>query len=223
MVTRTIQLLGQGYGPSPAEISVTLNGNTVFSGTVSTVNEPVPPLPSDPLPPVVVLCTFTVDQDFWSYDNLEIPMTCQVNNGTVVFAEIFANYSPQPNPVYTSEQQAVLNNPASTMAQKLPIYEQAATPPFTQEDIDALLDPNTPANVARSILWHHSATSWTTTGPDGFNYIGNTDARNDVEVNGIPQTPDHSDLPGTWWWIIPTGSTLSYNLDLSAPIAPFPA
>jgi hypothetical protein len=222
MVTRTIQLLGQGYGPSPADITVTLNGNTVFSGTISTVDQPVPSLPTDPLPPVVVLCTFATEQDFWNYDNLEIPMTCEVNNGTVIFAEIFANYATVSNTAYTQEQLATLNNPNTPQSQKVALYETVATPPFTQEEIDTLLNPATPENVSRQILWSHSATPYMSSGPDSFTYIGTTDARNDVEINGVPQTPDRSDLPGTWWWTINNGSTLAYNLDLTSPVAPFP-
>ena len=71
MATRTIQLLGQGYGATPAQITVTANGNTVYSGPVNTVNEPVPLLPNTQLSLQNILCTVEIDQAFVG----QMPMT----------------------------------------------------------------------------------------------------------------------------------------------------
>jgi hypothetical protein len=97
------------------------------------------------------------------------PMSCDVNNGTVIFAQILANYC------------AIAN-----------------TDPLAG------------------------------TGPDGFyNIDGIGDARSNVFIDGAAQPINHSEtLNGTWWFTVPTGSTLTYNLDVvagTANIAPPPA
>ena len=47
-MSRIFQQLGQAYGSSDVIVTVQVDGNTVYSGTASTVNQPVPsPTPSD--------------------------------------------------------------------------------------------------------------------------------------------------------------------------------
>ena len=210
MANRTVQILGQGYGSSPAQITVTANGNTVFSGTVSTVDQPLPALPNLGLTISNILCSFEIDLAFTG----QIPMTCAVSSGTVIFAQINANYVAIPNPVYTPEQMAVLENPTTTYAEKVTIYTQVANPPMSQTDIDTLLDPASTQEQKNAIIAAHNCKTQISSGVDGFGAIDDTDARSSVMVNGIAQTPDHGELPGTWWWIINTGSTLAYQLDV---------
>lgn len=210
MANRTIQLLGQGYGSSPAQITVTANGNTVFSGTVSAVDQPPPPLPNPALTLAEILCTFEIDQAFTG----QIPMTCAVSSGTVIFAQICANFVLISNPVYTPEQIAILTSPTTTQAERVTIYTQVAVPSLSQTDIDTLLDPaSTPAQI-NAILVAHNCLPYISSGADGYGPIDNTDARSSVVIDGIAQTPDHGQLPGTWWWIINAGSTLAYQLDV---------
>ena len=86
MANRTVQLLGQGYGASPAEITVTVNGNIVFSGTVNTVDQPLPAQPTSVML-TDTLCVFELDGAITG----EIPMTCAVSSGTVIFTKILSN------------------------------------------------------------------------------------------------------------------------------------
>jgi hypothetical protein len=210
MANRTVQILGQGYGSNPAQITVTANGTTVFSGAVNTVDQPLPALPNLAINLSEILCTFQIDQAFTG----QIPMTCAVSSGTVIFAQIYCNYVSIPNPVYTPEQIATLNNPTTTQADRVAVYTQVAVPPLSQTDIDTLLDPtSTPAQV-NAILVAHNCLTYISSGADGYGPIDNTDARSSVTIDGIAQTPDHGDLPGTWWWQINTGSTLAYQLDV---------
>ena len=210
MANRTVQILGQGYGSSPAQITVTSNGNTVFSGTVSAVDQPLPALPNLAINLSEILCTFEIDQAFTG----QIPMTCAVSSGTVIFGQIYANYVAIRNPVYTPEQITILTSLTTTQAERVAIYTQVAVPPLSQTDIDTLLDPaSTPAQI-NAILVAHNCLPYISSGADGFGPIDNTDARSTVVIDGIAQTPDHGDLPGTWWWQINTGSTLAYQLDV---------
>jgi len=211
MATRTIQLLGQGYGATPAQITVTANGNTVYSGPVNTVNEPVPLLPNTQLSLQNILCTVEIDQAFVG----QMPMTCAVSSGTLIFAEIFANYVAIPNPVYTQAQEDTLYNPATSQADKVTIYTQVANPPLSQIDIETLLNPATTPDQIDTILTAHNCMPTIGSGPDTYATIDQTDARSSVSIDGIPQTPDHGLLPGTWWWNISTGSNMSYLLDVT--------
>ena len=215
MANRTVQILGQGYGSSPAQITVTANGNTVFSGTVSAVDQPLPPLPNLAITLSEILCTFEIDQAFTG----QIPMTCVVSSGTVIFAQIFANYVSIPNPVYTPEQITILTSPTTTQAERVTIYTQVANPPLSQTDIDTLLDPAATQEQKNEIIEAHNCTTEIWSGVDGFGAIDSTDARTSVAIDGIAQTPEHGDLPGTWWWTINTGSTLSYQLDVNPRVA----
>ncbi len=71
------------------------------------------------------------------------------------------------------------------------------------------------ANVVANVV------TWISSGPNGFNAISPPEAddeRSDVTVNGIPQSiPNPKTEPdGTWWFIVPAGSTLSCNVDVRA-------
>lgn len=212
MANRTVQILGQGYGVNPAQITVTANGNTVFSGAVNTVDQTLPALPNQDLSLPNILCTFEIDQTFTG----QIPMTCAVSTGTVIFANILTNYRFIPNPVYTPEQLAILNNPTTTEAERVAIYTQVANPPLSQSDIDTLLDPAATFQQKNAIIVSHNCTTYISSGVNGFGPIDPTDARSSVTIDGIAQTPDHGELPGTWWWKINTGSTMAYQLDVSS-------
>jgi hypothetical protein len=89
MTTRTVKILGLAYGSSPAEISVTQDGATVYAGTVPTLDQPVLTFPDpDLVSATTSFCTFEIPMDFSG----TIPMTCAVTSGTVIFAQILANY-----------------------------------------------------------------------------------------------------------------------------------
>lgn len=211
MATRTVQILGMGFGSSSARVTATANGTQVFTGTVTTVNQPVPQLPNfDLLPDQTILFTFEIDTAFTG----QIPMTCTVENGTVIFGDIQANYVPIANPVYSPEQISTLQNPSTTRSQKLAIWTQVATPPFTAEELATLEDPNTSSATVAEITNAHGCAITVGSGASVYSSIDDTDARSNVVIDGVAQLPDRGDLPGTWWWTINNGSTLSYNLDV---------
>jgi hypothetical protein len=215
MANRTVQLLGQGYDTSPADITVTANGNIIFSGTISTVNQPLPSLPNLELSnSTVVLCSFDIDQSFVG----QIPMSCQINSGTVIFAQIYANYTGIVNPIYTAEQFTVVSSTTAPVADKVAVFTQVANPALSQADIDTLLDPTVSLVQYNAILAAHNLTLVVSSGAAGYYNIDNTDARSNVSIDGVAQTPDHGDLPGTWWWTISSGSTLAYNLDVAPAV-----
>jgi len=207
MANRTVQLLGQGYGANPAQITVTANGTTVFSGAVTTVDQPLPSLPNTELNVSNILCSFEIDLAFSG----QIPMTCAVSAGPVLFANTQANYVKIPNPVYTSEQSAILLNPATPGPDRLAIYTQVANPPLSEADITVLKNPATTPEQRNEILLAHNCSETTSSGANVYGgMLG--DARSSASIDGIPQTQDHDALPGTWWYLISSGSTLTYQM-----------
>jgi len=89
MTTRTVKMLGLAYGSTPAEIAVTLDGAPVYTGTVPTLDQsPLSGPDPDAVESTVEFCTFEIPMDFEGTK----PMTCLVTNGTVIFAQITANY-----------------------------------------------------------------------------------------------------------------------------------
>ena len=216
MATRTVQILGFAYGSSPASVTATVNGVEVFDGTVPTDDQPVPSLPDLELTPLQqVLFTFEIDRNFSG----TVPMTCTVNNGTVVFGSILANYSTMINPVFSQEQLDILEDPTSTVEQKIAVYSAVANPPFSAEDLAILENPSTPPEEKELLLAAHGCSYEVNSGPDTFVSIDNTDPRNTVIINGVVQVLDPRDLPGTWWWTVSTGSVLAYDLEVDPTVA----
>jgi len=86
MTTRTVKVLGWGTGVSPAKITATLDGNTVFDGQVDLIimtanNESEQTAPT--------LFTFEIPMDYAG----TMHMTVSVADAVVRFGQIVANYT----------------------------------------------------------------------------------------------------------------------------------
>jgi hypothetical protein len=210
---RTLQFYGKGYGATPATITVTLDGDTVYTGAVTTVDQPtVDVLPGQQV--VLFTCEVPVATSG------ALPMTCTVNNGTVYFMYITGNYAPVPNPVYTSEQFSVLQNPASTKAQKNAIYETVAVPPLSPSDI-ATLESTDPADLPaqNAILLSHGCAYLVSSGAENYRDIWPGDERSNVSIDGVAQStpnPRPPETAGTWGWTVESGSVLAFDLNIVA-------
>ena len=93
MTTRTFKQQGQGYGSSPVSIVATIDGNTVYSGTIPTVDQPIPALPNTAEYIGQDLFTWTADVAFTGNFNLQITVT----GGTFLMTETLANYVRAPD------------------------------------------------------------------------------------------------------------------------------
>lgn len=87
MTDRTFQQWAQGYGSTPCQVTCQIDGNTVFSGTVTTLDEPLPSLPDPEFigPPVA-----------WSWQDASDftgtrQFTVSVTGSTLLLAQTFAN------------------------------------------------------------------------------------------------------------------------------------
>ena len=213
MAIRTVQFLGMGFGPDPATITVTANGTQVFSGTVPTLNQPVPSLPDVALmPDQEVLFNLELDTAFAG----NLPMTVTVNNGAAIFSEVMTNYWPIQNPVYSPEEWATITNPNISNSQKAPIFAAHCTPPLTQEQYDIVASDQTPWQERFAILDAHGAARAISSGPNEFFPLGGADPRTNITINGVAQSEGpEPDLQGQWWWTLPTGAVMAYDLEVS--------
>jgi hypothetical protein len=208
MDNRTIQIFGQGYGPEPVTITAKANGNVVFSGAVTTLNETIPP--RNTIVPQL-LYSFEIDRSFSGV----IPMTCEVSSGTALLATVKANYMLAPNPAYTSAQLDVLADPNSTDDELYAVYSVGANPPFTQSETDTLYDLDVPESEKDAIFVAHNCTALVATGVDGFAELP-SDPNSSVilyqDGQSTPLYPDHEEAPGTWSWTVSQDEELRYNL-----------
>jgi hypothetical protein len=88
MANKTLQFLGNGYGPTgtPAAVTVTFNGNSVFSGNIPTIYSAGEPLKA----PYEMQPLFTVEVPVETIGTF--PMTVQVTAGDQVdLTQILSN------------------------------------------------------------------------------------------------------------------------------------
>jgi len=88
MTTRTFIQQGQGYGSSPVSIVASLDGNQIFSGPITTVDQPVPNLPFDSFTGAN-LFTWTNEIEFQGTQSYVITVT----GGTMILGLTVANYT----------------------------------------------------------------------------------------------------------------------------------
>lgn len=215
MTNRTVEILGYGFGGSPAEVTVTANGTTVYSGTVPTLDQPVPALPDFTISgETVKLFEFNIPLGAASIT----PVTCTVTNGTVIFAQTQVNYYPVYNPVYTTND--IWKIESGNSAKVLQVYENRANPALSPADI-TLLQSTDPADAAAQaqILIDHNLTLQVTGSTADFGPAnGANDPKENTTIDGVSQNPDHTgDVTGQWWYRVNSGSVLAFDLDVNVP------
>ena len=105
MTIRNFKQCGQAYGSTPASITATIDGTVVFSGPVSTLDQPLPilPEPSDDVSPPT-LFTWTNTVDFAGTQSYSIAVTgSPLLLGFTGADHCVANYVAQFSSTYTYE------------------------------------------------------------------------------------------------------------------------
>lgn len=221
MANRTFQFLGSGYdSATPATVTVTLDGVTIYSGEVPTVNTPVAPAFNE------FVALFTAGELPMEFRGNK-PMSITVNSGSVVFGDIKTNYIHFVNSVlYSADELAILQNQAYDIDPvKLDIMQVHANPPFSPEQLAALKDPAlTPDEF--QILAQQNNASWILYGADKFDGCNvDGDSRANVAINGVAQvkpTPLPANATGDWNWDLSAGDVLTYDLVINIPPAASP-
>jgi hypothetical protein len=132
---RSFRFYGVGVGPNTVEITAKFNGAQVYSGPVFTVSDSA--FATSSLQELSQIM-FTIEDsaeyntDFSGVVPLEITVT---QGNMVAFNDVQANYwGTTPNPVFSPEQYAVLNDPDATIDQVTPILISTANPPFSPDE-----------------------------------------------------------------------------------------
>lgn len=202
MATRKIKTVGQGFGASPAAITVTVDGSVVFSGTVPTVNEPPTGLPGVPVASLPTLYEYEVPNSFSGNQIVSV----QVTAGAVTFATLASNNMGIHNPVFTAEEYATLTDPASLPADRLAIRVARANPPMSQTDIDNLNSPSVSQSEKYAINEAHNVNNIVSAGDNAWSPI--TGLYSAVTIDGVSQS---TAFPDGDYVLVNNGSTLGFT------------
>jgi len=124
MPDKIITQRAEGYGGAPVTVTVQIDGATVLQGTVPTLDQPPPALPSFWTPELGENAwSWTVDSNF---DGTQI-MTVSVDNGALNLYDTFYTLSDQPGNVYSLMYSQVQEQ-----------GNVAFTDPFTQVSINGV-------------------------------------------------------------------------------------
>ena len=215
MANRTIEIYGWVQSATTCSANVTFNGNVVHSG-------PVPVVATQPEmnPPNAFtegLFTFQVPVTLAG----TFPMSISFSGGEQALVQrVMCNYVPIQNPIYTQEQYNIVSNATpSTRAERNAIMIPLATPPLTAEEISIVENSNTTSPESQAIFNSHGIGFTVSSGPavDRAIHIP-TQAKINVQVNGVPQTPG-TEPPGEWGYLVPFtdgAGTISFDLIVNA-------
>jgi len=211
MTNRTIQFFGQASSAVAITANVQVNGNTVFTGEIITTNNPINVEPGAQ----IKIIEFELPLNTVGPAPVTILFT---GEGRAYVEQVRSNYSVIGNPVYTQGEIEILVDPDTTQAEKLPIYESAANPPLTSQDI-LVLENGTPEQQALVIKEHNLQT--TLISPGTFGALVVPQCKTNVVINGVARTPGDTP-PGEWGWQIPTvdgTGTITFDMVLPAPLS----
>jgi hypothetical protein len=211
MTNRTIQFFGKGYGTVPINATVQISGNVVFTGEIPTVDQPLSVLSLDQ----VKIFEFELPLDTVG----PVPASISFTGAETVYVEqVQGNYLVYvPNPVFTPEELAIIQNPDTTQADKVPIYERVANPPLTAEDIFVIENGTRPEVIV--VLEQHNLELRIFV-PEQFTTLTEPQIKFNVKINNIvvERLPEP---PGEWGWEVPlingTG-TMTFDLNLPPPV-----
>ncbi len=229
MANRTLQFCGYAYGNVPVQLNAHINGQTVFSGTVVTLDEILPVLPID-MTTAPVLFSVPESALFPTSFSGAYPMTVSVATGYgIILGDVNSNYTKRySNPVVFSGSISgtTLNVSSVTSGEIVPgqiIYSddiikgtaivsgngstwQVSTSQITSEET---IDGNIPTVGTVDVF--RDCFNGTPTSSDGVD-----DSRSSVQINGVPVTPIRpEDASGQWTWLVEAGSTIEYNFNIS--------
>ena len=226
---RTLQFYGLAYGDSNVSLTAIINGTTVFSGEVPTINSSMPVPPIDFSNEVIL---FSIENSTLFPTNYSgaYPMSIVVSGGyAAVLNNINCNY--MPTAITVMENSSISGNVLTV-----------GTVSSGNVSIGQILHGTGIVTATRIIsgsdtTWivNNSQTVPNTTitgiviipGPGVANeylpcYNGNPtnseatpDPRSSVIIDGIAQVPPLPKSQGLWGWIVPSGSTIAYNLNVS--------
>jgi hypothetical protein len=162
---RTFQFYGIGYGNTPVTVTAHVNSTEIFSGEITTIDQPINPVPY-PTPEIASTTVLfsLADSALLNTDfSGSLPMTVVVTGGEgALFGEIKSNYY--------------------------------------------IGNVNTGAGNVNNFRQGYFG--------EPTNSEGSPDPRSSVAIDGAQQVPPLEKSIGCWVWLIPTGSTMTYNWNI---------
>jgi hypothetical protein len=157
MTTRIFKQFAQGFGSETVQVTVTLGGNLIYSGTVATLDQPLPPMPSEGVIIDNVAWQWEESADFEGQKSLEIAVT----SGTLLLADSFAN---NPKMVKTTPESEFLRHYTAIVdgvAYEDPLTEAKSngiplTGPYNPE-LSSQWWWKIPAGTTFTAVWHTQA------------------------------------------------------------------
>ena len=229
---RTLQFYGYAYGDSNVSLTATINGTNVFSGEVPTINSPVPVPPIDFSNEVIL---FSIENSSLFPTNYagSYPMSITVSGGyAAAFNDIKCNYMLTGNVTTTVMENSSIDGNILTVG-----TVSSGTVAIGQilHGTDIVADTRIVSGSDTTWVVNNSQTvpNTTITGNlikpkpgvadeyqlcyDGHpvNSENTPDPRSSVTIDGVSQVPPLPKSKGLWGWIVPSGSTIAYNLNVS--------
>jgi hypothetical protein len=241
---RTLQFYGAAYGNTPVTLTATINGTSVFSGEVPTIDSPLPS-PSPPIPTPNVLFSINESSLFPTNWQGTYPMSISVTGGDgAVFGFINSNYMeyihwPPTRSLSTANSNVIGNvftigniiSGSPAVGQLLLANIEAnisfvgnATLVSGNDNtwiLEAVGEPNNYHDIAVEAMGPPISLAGNATGfmncynGTPANSENTPDPRSSVTIDGTTQVPPKPKSYGTWTWLVPTGSTIAYNLNVS--------
>ena len=228
MANRTIQFCGYAYGNVPVQLNAHINGQTVFSGTVDTLNENIPDTQVDmtnapPLFSVVESALFPTTFS-GSY-----PMTISVATGYgVLLSETNCNYmtSATNEVIFSGSISGTTLNVSGVTSGAIMVGQKLVGAGIT-ENTKIISGNGSTWEVNESQITSETTINGTVYGvgtADVFsqcfygtptNSEGTPDSRSSVQINGVTQVPPLELSLGQWTWQVDAGSTLVCNFNVS--------
>lgn len=224
---RTLNFYGEAFGESNVSLTAVINSITVFSGEVPTVNQPLPytASPTDNL-------LFSISESSLFPTNWagSYPMSVTVTGGSgIVFGKIYCNYMMYGNT--KSIENSTIEDTTLTIG---------TINSGTVTIGDYIVCPEVLANT---IIVSGSDTTWTVNNSQSVpstamtlvgltknpgistnfgacyqgiptNSEGTMDPRTNVKIDGVQQVPPLLLIDVPRPWIVPTNSTIEYNLNV---------
>ena len=228
MANRTIQFFGYAYGDVPVQLTASINGQQVFSGTVETLNESIPGGKVDMTNAPVL---FSVDSSalFPTSFAGSYPMVVSVATGYgVLLSETNCNYMPAratPEIQFTGSISGTTLTVTSVTAGEIQAGQDVAgTGVLSKTTILSGSGSTWVVDLSQEVSETAMISFTVVAGTAdqfsrcfaGTNSEGYGDARTNVRLNNVQQTPARTEsTKGQWTWSVPTGSTLEYDFNVS--------
>lgn len=228
---RTINFYGYAYGSLPVQLNAHINGVAVFSGAVSTLNEPMPSLSQDMTNAPIL---FSVDSTLFPTEFAgSYPMTISVATGTgIKLAHTYSNYmgrAPVVNAVFTGSISGTTITVSAVTSGTIAVGQSISGPNIIQQFGNKIISGSGATWEIGAPQTVSETTVTTTTSVPGTSDVflicfngtpanseGTPDSRSSVYIDAIQQVPPQEVSFGEWYWEVFTGSTLSCNFNVSA-------